>query len=188
MTRRPRPCTELGMTVDARALDDTARAETLLRQPGSSTRRVAVSRGADAMLEAIGDTSFRSTTLIQLGETLYAAGRRSTRRSGSRSKARSSARPRTSINYACGRALRARIAADRGDHEAAETLAREALDYALHDRLPRRHGDARTSARATCYARPAAPTRRARSSSRPSRCWERFGWTVERRADAARYW
>ena len=46
------------------------------------------------------------------------------------------------VNFAIGRGLRARIAADRGERTAAEELAGDAVRYALLTDFPIIHGDA----------------------------------------------
>ena len=109
-------------------------AELLLRQ-GRTAESVVLFREAVANLEELAETSFRSTSLLRLAEALY--------RNGEPEEAERRAiegeelgAEEDVVNFALGRGLRARIAADRGDHAAAEILSREAIEYAFKTDFP----------------------------------------------------
>ena len=100
----------------------------------------ALFRESIARLDALGMTSFVSTTTINLGEVLYRLGDLAeAERLASRGEELGAAED--VVNFALGRALRARIAADHGDHQAADVLARDALDYAYTTDFPIVHAN-----------------------------------------------
>jgi tetratricopeptide (TPR) repeat protein len=89
-------------------------------------------------LGAMDETSFRSTVAIELGESLYALGERDeAEQLAIEGEAMSSADDL--VNFALGRSLRARILADRGEFEAAEALALDAIEYARRSDFPQTH-------------------------------------------------
>ncbi|MDX6515092.1 MAG: hypothetical protein QOH73_758, partial [Gaiellaceae bacterium] len=114
--------------------------EVMLLQ-GRTAESVALMRKCVEGLEEIGETSFRSTALVRLGEALYQHGDvdEAERRA---IEGEELGAAEDVVNFALGRGLRARIAADRGAHEEAETLAREAMEYAYKTDFPRVHGRA----------------------------------------------
>ena len=79
------------------------------------------------------------------------------------------------INFAWGRGVRAKVAADRGDHATAEELARSSLDYAYRTDFPRAHGEAHA---ALAHAlRAAGRTDEARAEyALALEVWERYDW------------
>jgi hypothetical protein len=80
-------------------------------------------------------TSFRSTVTISLGGALYAQGKGDeAERLAIEGEELGAAED--VVNFAFGDSLRARIAADRGEHEEAERLARNALRYAYKTDFP----------------------------------------------------
>jgi tetratricopeptide (TPR) repeat protein len=89
-------------------------------------------------LGAMGETGFRSTVAIELGESLYALGEHAeAEQLAFEGEAMSSADDL--VNFALGRGLRARILADRGELEAAEALALDAVEYARRSDFPQIH-------------------------------------------------
>jgi class 3 adenylate cyclase/tetratricopeptide (TPR) repeat protein len=89
-------------------------------------------------LGTMGETGFRSTVAIELGESLYAVGEHAeAEQLAIEGEAMSSADDL--VNFALGRGLRARILADRGELEAAEALALEAIEYARRSDFPQIH-------------------------------------------------
>jgi class 3 adenylate cyclase/tetratricopeptide (TPR) repeat protein len=89
-------------------------------------------------LGELGETGFRSTVAIELGESLYALGEHAeAERLAIEGEGMSSADDL--VNFALGRALRAQILAERGELEAAEALALEAVDYARRSDFPQIH-------------------------------------------------
>jgi class 3 adenylate cyclase/tetratricopeptide (TPR) repeat protein len=93
-------------------------------------------------LGELGEHGFRSTVGIELGEALYELGERDEPERLALD-AETMGGPDDLVNFAFGRALRARIAADRGELEAAETLAREALAYGERSDFPQIHARVR---------------------------------------------
>jgi tetratricopeptide (TPR) repeat protein len=90
-------------------------------------------------LGAIGETGFRSTVGIELGESLFHTGHpQDAERLAIEGEAMSSTDDL--VNFALGRGLRARILADRGEIAAAEALALEAVEYARRSDFPQIHG------------------------------------------------
>jgi len=113
----------------------------VMLQQGRLVESLVIMREAVEQLEQLGDTSFRSTALIRWADVLY--------QSGDLDEAQRLAiegeqlgAVEDIVNYAVGRGLRARIAADRGDLDAAEPLARDAMRYAYETDFPRVHGEA----------------------------------------------
>jgi tetratricopeptide (TPR) repeat protein len=152
-------CRRDGRTTEALALADEARtlhhelgqelgvaiamqmrAETLL-DAERFDEAVAEYRAALAKLEALGMDGFRSTTLIKLGEGLYRGGDRAEAERAAL-EGESLGAPEDVINSTFGPALRARIAADRGEHDEAERLARHALEQAYKTDFPSAHANA----------------------------------------------
>jgi tetratricopeptide (TPR) repeat protein len=89
-------------------------------------------------LGELGETGFRSTVAIELGESLYALGEDAeAERLAIEGEGMSSADDL--VNFALGRALRAQILAERGELEAAEALALEAVEYARRSDFPQIH-------------------------------------------------
>ncbi len=92
-------------------------------------------------LGALGETGFRSTVAIELSEALFRTGRPAEAELvAAKGEAMSSADDL--VNFALGRGLRARILADRGELEAAEALALEAIEYARRSDFPQIHARA----------------------------------------------
>jgi ATP/maltotriose-dependent transcriptional regulator MalT len=133
---------ELGMTM-MQAVMQQWPAEVRLLQ-GHTAEAVALLRDSATKLEALGETSFRSTSIIRLAQALY--------RDGDVEQAERLAiegeelgAEEDVVNYAIGRALRARIATDRRAHDEGEALARQALDFAYKTDFPWVHADAHAS-------------------------------------------
>jgi predicted ATPase len=126
---------ELGLAIGAQKHAE------IFRSAGRLDDAAAAYREALARLEALGQTSFRSTTLINLGETLYLLGDRiGAERLAVEGEELGAAED--VVNFAFGRSLRARIAADRDDHQRGEQLAHEALQYAYKTDFPSVHAGA----------------------------------------------
>ena len=91
-------------------------------------------------LEELGYTSFRSTTLINLAEVLYARGHvDEAERLVHEGQELGAAED--VVNFASGGGLLAKIAADRGEYERAEALGRDALEYAYKTDFPSVHAE-----------------------------------------------
>jgi class 3 adenylate cyclase/tetratricopeptide (TPR) repeat protein len=150
-----------------------------LSQAGRLEEGVDSYRDVIAMMEALGQTAFRSTMLIELGDLLY--------RRGDADEAERLAiegeeigAAEDIVNFAFGRGLRARIAADRGDYAEAERLAQEALGFAYETDFPRVHA---TSHGAFAHVFSAAGrVDEARAElERELELWERYGFEVDAR-------
>jgi tetratricopeptide (TPR) repeat protein len=89
-------------------------------------------------LGELGEVSFRSTVGVELGEALYALGELDEpERLATDAETMGSADDL--VNFALGRALRAKVLADRGDVDAAELLAQEAIEFAMRSDFPQIH-------------------------------------------------
>jgi tetratricopeptide (TPR) repeat protein len=89
-------------------------------------------------LGALGEQGFRSTVAIELAEALYALGERDEAEQLAVSGEAMGGEDDL-VNFALGRALRARLAADRGDADQASVLAREAIAYGERSDFPGLH-------------------------------------------------
>jgi tetratricopeptide (TPR) repeat protein len=131
---------ELGLEVEI-ASNTVKRAE-IIRDQGRLDEAIRTYREAISRLEELGQTSARSTTLIDLAETLYERGQ-ADEAAHLALEGEQSGAAEDVVNFACGRALRARIAADQGEYDIAGALAREALGYAYQTDFPSVHATAR---------------------------------------------
>jgi tetratricopeptide (TPR) repeat protein len=149
---------------------------------GKTAESIVILRDSDAELEALGETSFRSTTVVRLSEALYQLGETEEAEQLAVEGEQIGAAEDV-VNFALGRGVRARIAADRGAHDAAERLAREALAYAYQTDFPGVHAQAHA-----CLAyvlKLAGRTGEARAELASGiAAWESYGNTFE--ADEAR--
>jgi tetratricopeptide (TPR) repeat protein len=89
----------------------------------------------------LGQTAYLSTTLIDYANTLYAKGDMDEAERLAIEGERLGS-PEDTVNFAQGRALRAAVAADRGEDEAALDLIMSALEYAHQTDFPAVHGRA----------------------------------------------
>jgi class 3 adenylate cyclase/tetratricopeptide (TPR) repeat protein len=161
---------ELGATIVVQN-----RAE-LLRDAGRLDDSVAAYRDALARLDALGMMSFRSTTTINLGETLYL---RNDNDEAERLaiEGEELGAIEDVVNFAYGRSVRAHVAADRHQHAQAEQLARSALEYAYKTDFPSAHA---TAHEALAHALSVAG-RRAEARAELERAlelWARYGHRV----------
>lgn len=137
---------------------------------------VATYRDALARLDELGMRSFRSTTLINLGETLYLDGQaEEAERLAVEGEELGAAED--VVNFAFGRALRARLAADRGEHAEAERLARSGLEYAYKTDFPAVHAKAHASL-AHALAAAGQTTDAHSEQERTIELWSRYGFQV----------
>jgi len=127
--------------------------------------------------EALEQTSFRSTVLLDLAKIRYKQGALD---DAERLVADGQAAGATEdvINFAYGQGVRGRIAADRGDHSTAEPLAREALTYAYRTDFPGAHA---VSLETLAYVLAAAGRKEeARvENMKALELWERYGYALE---------
>jgi class 3 adenylate cyclase/tetratricopeptide (TPR) repeat protein len=123
-------------------------AEVMIQQ-GRFDEAVEGMREGVRRLEALGDKSFRSTCLIRLADALYGAGNLDECEQRA-IEGENLGAAEDVVNFAIGRSLRALVAADRGLHDEAEGLGRDALRFAYeldfpwvhavtHERISRVH-------------------------------------------------
>jgi ATP/maltotriose-dependent transcriptional regulator MalT len=166
---------ELGLTTMLAVMSQWG-GEVLLHQ-GRIDESVEVMRNAVAQLEALGDKSFRSTCLIRLAEALYAAGEPGEAEQRAIEGEELGAAEDV-VNYAIGRSIRARIATDRGELEAAESLARDGVEYAYQTDFPSVQGVAHRD-HAYVLAAAGRPKESQQELQRSIECFESFGNVVE---------
>jgi class 3 adenylate cyclase/tetratricopeptide (TPR) repeat protein len=82
------------------------------------------------------------------------------------------------VNFAWGRSVRARIAVDRGNHAAAEELARSALDYGYRTDFPRMQGEVH-EALAYVLAKAGRLDDARAEYERALEIWERYDWLYQ---------
>ena len=110
-------------------------------QAGDVRSAVADLRGARDALERVGERAYRSTVTAYLADALYADGcTREAEQMADLAEAESAAED--AINFAVADGVRARVAADRGEFEVAERLARRAVETAFRLDMPKARGDA----------------------------------------------
>ena len=151
----------------------TARAE-ILDDQGRLDLSLATWEEAVAGLRAAGHISFLSTVLCQKALTHYHLGQLDEAERLAVEGEELGAEEDV-VNFAWGRGVRARVAADRGDRGAAEGLARSALEYAYRTDFPRVHGEAHDALGYVLAA--AGRTDEARAEyQRTLEIWERYDW------------
>jgi class 3 adenylate cyclase/tetratricopeptide (TPR) repeat protein len=166
---------ELGLNVGS-VLNMQRRAD-VLRDAGRLDESIATYREALARLEELGQTSFRSTTLINLAETLYQRGK-ADEAAYLAVEGEDLGAAEDVVNFAYGRALRARIAADQGVQDTAEVLAREALAYAYKTDFPSVHATAH-DALAHVLTAAGRPEDARAERQRAHQLWQRYGYIAE---------
>ena len=110
-------------------------------ESGNPAEAVAQLRRGRDELERLGERAYRSTCTAFLADALHADGRGDeAEQVAAAAEAESAADD--SVNFAVARAVRARVAADRGDIESARRLAESALAYAFRMDMPTVQADA----------------------------------------------
>jgi len=173
---------ELGRELGT-ALNTQARAE-IMRDQGKLDEAIRTYRQAINRLEELGQTSFRSTTLIDLAEALYERGQADEAVRLALEGEQTGAAEDV-INFAYGRGLRARIAADQGDHDTAGALAREALGYAYQTDFPSVHATAHEALAHVLTAAGRLGEARA-ELQRALQLWQRYGYSARAEQTRAR--
>ena len=130
---------DLGMRM-FRAISQQWSAEVLLLQERPE-EAATLFRSSVEELEALGETSFRSTTLIGLADALYRSGQPEAAERRAIDGEELGAKEDV-VNYALGRAIRAMIAVDRGALDDATLLAQESIEYAYQTDFPWVHARA----------------------------------------------
>jgi class 3 adenylate cyclase/tetratricopeptide (TPR) repeat protein len=152
---------------------NTQQRAAVMHDQGQLDEAIATYRAAIGRLEELGQTSFRSTTLINLGEVLYEQGQADEASRLALEGERLGAAEDV-VNFAWGRGLRAHIAADRGLHKEAHSLAREALAYAYETDFPRVQAAAHRAFGYT-LARANRPDEARTELERALQIWQRYG-------------
>ncbi|PWU20399.1 MAG: hypothetical protein C5B48_12595, partial [Candidatus Rokuibacteriota bacterium] len=115
---------ELGLTMLRHVMRQPVAECELVRE--NTSEAVRIHQSIYDGLGELGETGFRSTASIGLGDALYALGEADeAERLAIEAEAMSTADDLA--NFVAGRSLRAKILADRGEYDAAEQLAREAV-------------------------------------------------------------
>ena len=166
---------ELGLEIFT-ALHSGRRAE-IMHDQGRPDEAISIYRQAISRLEELGQTSFRSTTLINLAEVLYECGQ-ADEAARLALEGEHTGAAEDVVNFAYGRALRARIAADRGAHDTAEALAREALGYAYKTDFPGVHATAH-EALAHVLTAAGCPDEARAELERALQLWQRYGRSAQ---------
>ncbi|HET7044459.1 MAG TPA: AAA family ATPase [Gaiellaceae bacterium] len=109
---------------------------------GNAAEAERVLREGCERLAALGDRAYRSTTVVTLAVVLEAEGRLDEAEQAALEAEELSA-AEDAINFAQGRAVRARVLLARGDAAAAEELGRSAVEHADRTDFPVVRGDAR---------------------------------------------
>jgi tetratricopeptide (TPR) repeat protein len=159
----------------------TARAG-CLREAGEIEEALEAGREVNALLESTGHTSFLSTGLVELGVTHHLAGDLDEAERLAIAGEELGAAEDV-INFARGRRVRALVAADRGDLDRAEELARDSFAHAYRTDFPAEHGEAHETL--AYVLRAAGRTDGARAEYALALAeWERYDW--KRRAERVR--
>jgi tetratricopeptide (TPR) repeat protein len=165
----------LGLGIGA-AIALQRRAE-IRRDQGLLDEAISGYRAAIRRHEELGQTGFRSTTLINLGEAFYQRGELEEAKRLATEGEQIGASEDV-VNFAYGRALRARIAADEGSHETAESLARDAIAYAYKTDFPGVHAGAHR-ALAHVLARANRFDESRSQLEQALELWQRYGYRAE---------
>jgi class 3 adenylate cyclase/tetratricopeptide (TPR) repeat protein len=167
---------ELGLEVMI-VMNSQNRAE-IMSDQGRLDEAIETYRDAVGRLEELQQTSFRSTTLINLAEVLYERGD-ADEAAGLALEGEQLGAAEDVVNFAYGRGLRARIAADGGSHDEAESLARDALAYAYETDFPEVQAGAH-AALGHVLAGASRPDEARSELEQSLELWQRYGY----RADA----
>ena len=133
-------------------------------------------RQTDAELAQAGHSSFRSTTLVNIAALLYRNGDAEQAERFALEGERLGAEEDV-VNYAWGHGVRGMAAADRGDHTAAETLARESVRYAYQTDFPAVQADAH-EALAHVLAVAGRPDEARAELEQALALWTRYGYGI----------
>ncbi|HET7130345.1 MAG TPA: adenylate/guanylate cyclase domain-containing protein [Gaiellaceae bacterium] len=132
-----------------------------------------------ALMRELGQTSYVSTSLIEYGELRYARGELDeAERLAVEGEELSD--PEDRLNFSKGRRLRALVAADRVDDEAALSLAESALEHALRTDFPIEHGGA-YEALGHVHHRAGRTTEARAAYEEAEAIWSRYDWSANAR-------
>jgi class 3 adenylate cyclase/tetratricopeptide (TPR) repeat protein len=148
-----------------------------LADAGQLDAAVSAFRETIEELIRLGMTSFRSTTTINFAEILYLIGEvEEADRLAIEGEELGAAED--VVNFAWGRGLRARIAADRGDHSEAETLGRDALENAYKTDFPSVRASAH-EALAHVFASSGRSAEARTELERALEIWSHYGFRIQ---------
>ena len=166
---------ELGLSVTA----PMAALASQLHDSGRLDEALALYEDIIARMRELGQSSYVSTTLIDLGDLRYSRGE-SDEAERLALEGEELGVPEDRINFSKGHRLRAVIAADRGDDEAALALALGGIEHALLTDFPSERGGAYESL--GHVHRRAGRTAEARAAfRRAAEVWTRYGWPANAR-------
>ena len=158
----------------------------ILAEAGRLDEAADAFREAISQLVTLGMTSFRSTTMISFGDVLYRLGEiDEAERHAIEGEELGAAED--VINFAWGRALRARIAADRGDFASRRGTRSQRARKRVQDRLPDRPRERARGSGPCARRRPAAQPKRRPSCNAQSSSGSGTG-SAHRPSAPARYW
>jgi class 3 adenylate cyclase/tetratricopeptide (TPR) repeat protein len=132
-----------------------------------------------AEMRELGQSSYMSTTLIDVADLRYARGELEEAERLSL-EGEELGGPEDQINFSKGHRLRAAIAADRGDDASALALAHTAIEHALRTDFPHEHGGA-YEALAHVHARAGRRAEARAAYEKAAEVWTRFGWPARAR-------
>jgi class 3 adenylate cyclase/tetratricopeptide (TPR) repeat protein len=166
---------ELGLSVSA----PMAALASQLHDAGRLDEALELYEELVAGMRELGQSSYMSTTLIDLADLQYARGELEEAERLSL-EGEELGGPEDKINFSKGHRLRAVIAADRGDDATALALAQSAIEHALGTDFPHEQGGA-YEALAHVHSR-AGRTAEARAAYQTAaEVWTRYGWPVKAR-------
>jgi tetratricopeptide (TPR) repeat protein len=166
--------TELGLRPMLSA-PKSARAE-MLRKVGRLDESAQEFEEVIALMKSFGQGGYVSTALIDYAETLLARGD-ATEAERLAEEGEASGGPDDLVNFSKGRALRARVAADRGEDQVALELAHSARDYAYRTDFPSQHGGTH-EALGYVHRRAGRGDDARTEYERALEIWQRYGWAA----------
>jgi class 3 adenylate cyclase/tetratricopeptide (TPR) repeat protein len=166
--------TELGLRVMVSA-PMSSRAS-MLRRAGRLEESSSTYEEVIALQESFGQRGYLSTTLVDHAAVLYELGELEEAEARA-IRGEELGSPEDFVNFPRGRGLRAKIAADRGDDEAALALARSSLEHALRTDFPSEHGGVH-EALAHVHAKAGRKDEAREELAQALAVWERYEWTA----------
>jgi tetratricopeptide (TPR) repeat protein len=166
--------TELGLRVMVSA-PMSSRAS-MLRRAGRLEESSSTYEEVIALQESFGQRGYLSTTLVDHAAVLYELGELEEAEARA-IRGEELGSPEDFVNFSRGRGLRAKIAADRGDDEAALALARSSLEHALRTDFPSEHGGVH-EALAHVHAKAGRKDEAREELAQALAVWERYEWTA----------
>jgi class 3 adenylate cyclase len=162
---------ELGLTL-LQTIVEVQRAQ-MLSAAGRNEESERAYYAIISVMEQLGQTAFLSTMLIELAVIVYQLGRPDEAEELAL-RGEELGAVEDVVNFAWGRGVRAKVAADRGESDEAERLARDAVRFAYETDFPMIHADAHES---SAYVLQAAerPREAQAELEEALALWERYG-------------